>query len=72
VANQVLAIRLVQSFRWVFKTQERKKGRGGDNERISIDSDVVEVQSEYPDTTRCLRCVDTRKPRDCNDSPILV
>jgi len=45
-----------------------------EEEGISIVSDVVKVQGEDPATPGCLRSVDhgTSKPRDHNDSPILV
>jgi len=43
--------------------EEREKGAG-------IASDVVKVEGEDPATPGCLRSVDTRKPRDRNDSPI--
>ena len=40
--------------------------------RTSITSDVVKMKGEDPDTPGYyLRSVDTRKPRDCIDSPIL-
>ena len=43
-----------------------------EEEGIGIASDVVKVQGEDPATLGSLRFVDTRKPRDRNDSPISV
>jgi len=46
-----------------------RRGRGGD--WYTIVSDVVKVEGEDPATPGYyLRSVDTRKPRDRNDSPI--
>jgi len=46
----------------LFKEEEEENG---------IASDVVEVKGEDPATGGYyLRCVDTRKPRDCNNSPL--
>ena len=41
-----------------------------EEERTGIASDVVKVKGEDPATPGCLRSVDTRNPRDRNDSPI--
>jgi len=50
-----------------------QRGRGGVYTGISIASDVVKVDGEDPATPGYyLRSVDTRKPRDLNDSPISV
>ena len=44
-----------------------------EEEGISVPSDVFKVKGEDPSTPGYyLRSVDTRKPRDCNDSPILI
>jgi len=43
-----------------------------EEEGIGIASDLVKVQGEDPATPGSLGSVDTRKPRYCNDSPILV
>jgi len=43
-----------------------------EEEGMGIASDVVKVQGENPATPGCLRSVDTREPRDRNDSPISV
>jgi len=44
-----------------------------EQEVIGIASDVVKVECEDPATSGYyLRSVDTRKPWDSNDSPILV
>jgi len=41
-----------------------------EEEGTGIASDVVKVKGKDPATQGCLRSVDTRKPRDRNDSPI--
>ena len=47
-----------------FRVEEEEEGTG-------IASDVVKVEGEDPATPGdCLRSVDTRTPRDRNDSPI--
>jgi len=43
-----------------------------EEEGIGIASDVVKVQGEDQATPGCLRSVDTRNPRDRNDSPISI
>jgi len=43
-----------------------------EEEGMGIASDVVKVQGEDPATPGCLRSVDTREPRDRNDSPMSV
>jgi len=43
-----------------------------EEEGIGIVSDVVKVEGEDPATPGSLRSVDTRKPRDRNDSRISV
>jgi len=41
-------------------------------EEIGIASDVVRMEGEDPANPGFLRSVDTRKPRDLDDSPISV
>jgi len=43
-----------------------------EEEGIGIASDVVKVQGEDPAGPGYLRSVDTRKPRDRNNSPISI